>query len=97
MQQGPGVDLNPPKTTLRLKGLIKTSVVLGCELHHVSHHPRGGIAASSLKMQRGVESIVLEKAQIGPVFRQPTKTEMSPLRSWNVQPPGTRNVCGFAW
>lgn len=63
----------------------------------VSHHPRGGIAASSLKMQRGVESIVLEKAQIGPVFRQPTKTEMSPLRSWNVQPPGTRNVCGFAW
>lgn len=63
----------------------------------VSHHPRGGIAASSLKMQRGVESTVLEKAQIGPVFRKPTKTEMSSRWSQNVQPPGTRNVCGFAW
>lgn len=62
----------------------------------VSQHPRGGIAASSLKMQRGVESTVLEKAQIGLVFRKPAKTEMSPLWSRNVQPRGTRNVCGFA-
>lgn len=32
MQQGTGVDLNPPKTPLSLKELMKTSVVLGCEL-----------------------------------------------------------------
>lgn len=32
----------------------------------VSHHPRAGIAASAQKMQRGVESTVLGKAQIGP-------------------------------
>lgn len=98
MQQGTGVDLNPPKTPLRLKELIKTSVELGCELHQgLSHHPRGGIAASSQKMQRGVESSVLDKAQIGPVFIKSAKTEMSPFCCQIMQPWGTRNVCGFAW
>lgn len=54
----------------------------------MSHHPRGGIAASSQKMQRGLESTVLEKAQISPVFIKPAKTEMSPLWSQTMQPWG---------
>lgn len=58
----------------------------------MSHHPRAGIAASSQKMQRGVESPVLGKAQIGPVFGKPAKAEVSPLWSWKVQPWGTGNV-----
>lgn len=92
--QGPGVDLNPAKTALvRLKELIQTSVVLGCELHRdCVPAPQGWDCCSSQKMQRGVESPVLGKAQIGPVFGKSAKAEVSALWSWKVQPWGTGDV-----
>lgn len=63
----------------------------------VSHHPRVGLLLHPRKC-RGDLSPLLEKAQIGPVFRKPAKSEMSPLWSWSVQPwRGTGNVSGFAW
>lgn len=95
MQQGTGVDLNPPKTPLRNWKWSRHQWCWavnsrGC----AAVNSRAGIAASSQKMQRELESNVLEKAQIGPVFIKP---EMSPLWRQSLQPWGTRNVCGFSW